>query len=292
MIKPSIIITIVFFALYSLWIHFNLNIGASQNQWQDNTIKAQRYIYNNAVSENVIIGTSLTNKLVMDSLPEFENLSLSGESIYDGLNIVCLKKTLPKNLYIEMNFALKNENEEFKSSLSNPVMYKLKKHIYSLREDKQPLAILGNYINTIFLKSFIFNIKNVVTIKDEKQVATDQNAFNKMLDIQHVKYIEEPDSVFINDCFNKLAVFINSLKKQHVNVVFFEMPINKQLIDLPKAKRVRDNFLMRFPVASNNYIFLPENIDDYETTDGIHLKMSEALIYTTYFKKEIKKYEN
>ncbi len=291
MIRLSLIVAALLFSFYCLFINTHLSMGASQNQWQENIIKAQKYIYNNTSSSNdVMVGTSLSNKLIMDSIPGFINLSFSGESIYDGLNIILLKDKLPRSVYIEMNFAFKSQNEEFISSVSNPVLLKVKKHLYALREDKQPLAIFGDFTNTFFVKNMILKTKNSFFARQNVFMSSNQSVLGEMIKLQQQKYILEPDTMLVTSCLKKLHPLINRLKKQNVNVVFFEMPVNEQLINMPMAKKVRELFLKEFPIETNNYIFSPKNIADYQTTDGIHLTKSEILTYRSYFKEEIKKY--
>lgn len=290
MIRSSFIVAIILFVSYCLFIHFNLNIAASQNQWQENVIKAQKYIYStNRAPQNVIVGTSLSNRLLMDSLPGFINLSFAGESIYDGLNVISLKDSLPVNLYIEMNLVLKEQKEDLNASLTNPIFFKLRKHIFALREDRQPLAISGNAINTFFLKYFISDVKSWLG-NDKVSLISEVNSFKQLLAVQRSKYMVEPEQAQMDKCFKKLEILIASLRQRNVNVIFYEMPINKQLINLPTTKRIREEFLRRFPDRNYSYILTPPNIDDYVTTDGVHLKKNEAIIYTFYFKEELKKY--
>ncbi|HLZ16795.1 MAG TPA: hypothetical protein VKQ08_07135 [Cyclobacteriaceae bacterium] len=50
----------------------NPKLHSSQHQWQDNLIKAQEYIYGERdTTGDIIVGSSLSCRLAMDSLPSF-----------------------------------------------------------------------------------------------------------------------------------------------------------------------------------------------------------------------------
>ena len=105
MIKKSIILCISLFLIYTLFIYFLAPKWwtASQHQWQENIVKAQQFSYNKETFQNIIVGSSLSSRLIMDSIPETYNLSFAGQSIFDGLNIVCNSNKSIKNVFIEIN---------------------------------------------------------------------------------------------------------------------------------------------------------------------------------------------
>jgi hypothetical protein len=261
--------------------------NASQNQWQTNVIKAQNFIFGNTDSAvNVIIGTSLSCRLIIDSLPKTYNLSFSGQSIYDGLNILVHKDKLPPKIFIEMNVALSKENKDFTSTINSPVLFYPKKNILALREDKQPMGIIGNRIHKGIMDHFILKCKYFFHLEPKKNEAenTDKNKlFEKMLQLQVEAYSKIPNEQLVNECFNTLAKYTMELERKGTTVVFFEMPVNSKLNYLPKAKIIRDTFYSRFPKSKYQYIPIPDSLS-FKTTDGVHLDEHEAMTYTSYLK--------
>jgi len=311
MIKKSLLILLVLFILYSLFIFLNPKLGSAQHQWQDNQIKAQRYIYDNSDTiDNVIIGSSLSCHLIMDSLPGFYNLSFNGLSIFDGLKIIKNKNTFPKNVYIETNVILREENADFTSSLLNPILFHLKTHFISLRADNQPVTVFIHLYTVMHyqilnkiqvIKSKLKRkIKKTLGLQNskskkpqpvEKKVegkpAVQKDAlFKEVLQMRITNYSKPIDKIELQNRLKSLSEYVKILKENHVNVYFFEMPVNSKLIELSQPKTIRKEIHKQFSVNAISYI----NSDStkYHTTDGLHLgDYTEAIKYTLFLKNEL-----
>jgi hypothetical protein len=290
MIKRTIIVAILLFVTYSIFvISFAPRWwNASQHQWQDNIIKAQKLIYNDKDTyPNVIVGSSLSCRLVMDSIPQTYNLAFGGQSIYDGLNILTHANKLPKNVFVEMNEVLRAEDKKFTSSLFSSLLYYPKKILPSLREDKQPLGIIGAKISYRLIGLSIEHLKSFFRLTQENKVNNNGNdLFEKLLQSQLEGYSKLPSQLLIDESFDNLKMYVAKLKKKDVNVVFFELPINSKLVNSPRANFIRNTFYKYFPEKEYNYIPLPDS-KQFTTTDGIHLGGNEALQYTIFFKTKI-----
>lgn len=280
MIKKTILVFIVLFGIYSLVVVLNPGMSAPQHQWQENVVKGEKYIYNTKESVNsVIVGSSLACRIIMDSLPSCYNLSFAGQGIFDGLDIIKRTGKYPKNIFVEMNAILTDENKTFTADLFSPFPFAVKKHIVSLRSDKQPLAFIFPAIQSILHKKDLSKTTN----EEVKNTVI----FDKMLSIEVGDYSKLPDTTVVNKNFLTLIDYVNYFKKNGVKIVFFEMPINPSLTQLPLAKFIRAEFYKRFPAEEYIYINIPDN-SNYKTTDGLHLTDKESLWYTTYFKESLK----
>jgi hypothetical protein len=282
MIKKTFLTAIALFILYSVFVIFFAPEWwrASQHQWQINVTKAQNFLYDDSDTfQNVIVGSSLSCRLITDDLPNTYNLSFSGLSIFDGLYILTHKSKLPKNIFIEMNVVLHPETKEFTESLTSPVLYYPRKIIPSLREDKQPIAVLGNILGR--------NLERVLPppILSESETSDGTSLFSKMLNLYIKGYSQEPSKESLDKSFNTLKKYITKIESNDVNIIFFEIPVNKQLENLPRAKIIRETFYKYFPKFKYKYTSLPDAFE-CETTDGIHLNGDEALKYTNYFVTE------
>ena len=286
MIRKTFFLFIILFGIYALIIALNPGASAAQHQWQENVVKGEKYIYDTGDSmKNVIVGSSLANRIVGDSLSMFYNLAFSGQSALDGLEIIEHIKKLPKNIFLEMNTVFNAPSKEFLESLFTPLSLNIKKYCIAMRSDKQPLAFIFPAIQNIISKKDKSLNKFEALPLDSMQ----QKIFDKVLQLQVAKYSHIPTPDSVTKQFLLLKQYVTNFKAKGVNIVFFELPVNKFLIDLPYPKFIRSKFYEYFPADKNNYINIPANAN-YTTTDGLHLKDDEAATYTSYFKKESNKY--
>lgn len=228
----------------------------------------------------------------MDSLPNFYNLSLNGQSLFDGLTIVKTKENAPKNVFIEINVIDRGEDSNFREIISSPILNTLKRNLHIFRTDKQPLAYVGSkfvapFVNVCF-KNIIYKVNNKIEyefpgnrLDNGKKSRT--TIFDKMLSIQIDRYSLDVDTSIMNKQFTILKNQVEFLESKGVKVIFFEMPVNNQLIHLNKAIYLRAKVRNDFP--NNIFIGIPSNIETYKTSDGVHLTNNESNIYTSFFKK-------
>jgi len=281
MIKKAFIAAIIFFALHALFVRF-IPISNSQNQWQENIVMAQRFIYSKDSIQNIIVGSSLSNRLIIDSLPNFYNFSLQGQSIYDGLYVVSKSNIPPRKIFLEMNMILRKENKSFISSLYSPILYYVRRILPSLRDEYQPVGQISKMMINLLTK-----MKPNTTLLQKPAVQSD--VFKKMLDHEIDMYSTLPDEKILDDRFSIIKKYVADFQKKGTQVIFFEMPVNENLCDLPAAKIIREHFFKTFPIDKYNY--LPyTGCKGYKTRDGEHLGPEEALQYTQYFKSQIKNF--
>ena len=290
MIKKTIIVTFILFAGYSLFVIYLAPKWwyASQYTLQGNIIKAQDYMYgNNDSCENVIVGSSLSCRLIMDSLPQTYNLSFAGLSIYEGLNILTRKQHLPKNVFIEQNEVMRYADKPFISGLNSRILFHLRKSFPVMRADKQPLGVMGEQIN-IITQGFLWMYRSLLFPRNETiRKANKKEIYLNMLSLQKDSYSQIPDERLIKERFNSLNKYIAKLERRGVNFIFFEMPVDSALNYLPTATTIRQTFRNYYPESKYQYIPIPDSVN-YETSDGLHLVRSAALSYTVYLKSKIK----
>ncbi|HEX5001147.1 MAG TPA: hypothetical protein VFW78_01515 [Bacteroidia bacterium] len=276
MIKRSFFVFFLLVVMYSFVPKLNLE-DAEQYPFQINSVKAQQFIYY-AKDENVIVGSSLSARLAMDSLPGFYNLSFSGLGVSDGLNILMANNRHPRNLLVEMNYIFRPQSETFLSYINSPVLSLLKRHITSMQDRFQPIGTVGETI--------IRYLKGNDAMKLEFADKADTTAVLRRLENQVELSSEVPDGQFLNERFTYLKQKIAELEAEGVHVIFFEMPVHPTLCNSPRAKVVRYLFFRHFPPQQYQYIDLPD-CNGYLTTDGLHLSVKEAVSYTSYMKKKM-----
>jgi hypothetical protein len=284
MIKESLIVTTILFISYFVYVS-----GFAPSLWrgsgninQIRSIKVENFLYDTDISnKNVILGTSLTNTLISDSIKNTYNLGLHGLSVFDGLYILSLKKEIPKYLFVEMNFITKEYNSSFQNQFSNPSLF-IKKNIISLRDEKQPLVIFGNFLeNRIISKKIKSTINlNVQSFFKEKLI------FDELMANQKKIYSIAPSDSILAEKLNNLSLELKKYEIKGTKIVFFEVPNNTMFTNLPFCKSVRNGFYNKFPKSKYEYIYLPENMN-IKTSDGLHLTNEEAESYSSYLRKKI-----
>ncbi|MEP0265533.1 hypothetical protein [Dokdonia sp.] len=294
MIKKTILTSIVLFSIWSIILYAYPNLSVSQHQWQDNYIRAEKYLYASDEIENVIIGSSLSTRIIMDSLPTFYNLSFGGQSTFDGLKVITTKANSPNNVFIEINVLYKEENKTFTRSLTSQVPYMTKKKFLAFRSDKQPLAIFGDRIiqpfasrvHRLIRKGYYKTFDNSISFNK----SSDSSLFEKMKALQVERNTQLLSNEKITLLIDNLRFAVRNLEKKNINVIFFEMPVNIEIHNLSKPNQIRSLIQKSFP----NHIFIaaPRDLEKYKTSDGIHLPRDEAALYTDYLKKEIKTINN
>lgn len=138
MIKKTLISAFLMLLVYSFLImRLAPHLQLSQHHWQENRVRAQNFIYDESDSvHSVIVGTSFSFRMVMDSLKGYYSLSFGGQNGFDGLEILVHKNRLPENVFIETYGVISPGKKEFAASLFNPILFYARKYIPALREGK------------------------------------------------------------------------------------------------------------------------------------------------------------
>lgn len=282
MIKKALIVFLILLFIYGLVRDiYKPNITIGQSQWQNNQIAAQSYLYNNTNNiENIIVGSSMAFWIVTDSLDNFYNLALGGESPREGLDVIKKKEIYPKRVFIEINLILKENQTDFFDILYNPIMYPLRKETTIFRDGKQPLPLASTLLESKILKYIIPTNIPFFNIKKDRISA---------VQISEPKNKKEELSCSLNSfssATKPLKEYIDDLKRHGTEIIFFEMPTEK--IDCRSQKEPQYRTIAKILFPPEEYIYIPSpECGSYKTTDGVHLGKVEALRYTRYFKAQV-----
>lgn len=295
MVKKAFITGFIIFLGYSLYISNYKTYSASQNQNQDNLVKAQQYMYNDFVPENVIVGTSLSCHIHTESLKNFYNLAFNGSSIYDGLNVILNGNKLPQNVFIESNLYLNDKSDLLYSQLFDVYPFYTSKFLPILRVVNQPIGKLISCMNplgdrivekhNLFMKrvhDYFYNISNLLSVHQKTKVSL----FDKMINVQFHNFSNLPSKSVLNNKLKELELIVNVLKSKHINVFFFEMPINYKLMKTKRVQYLREKLHAKF---ISRVIFTVDDTACYKTSDGVHLNELESNQYSLFFKNKILK---
>lgn len=279
MIRKSLLTAFILLLLHALVVYI-YPVSSTQYSSQENTIKAQQFIYGGA-HKDIIIGSSLSNRLVMDSLRGISNLSFSGNSIFDGLSILNHSGLTPRTVFIETNIMSRGENVGFTSYVNSPILNPIKRAIPSLRDEFQPIGMVGEFIiRTLGKRPAGTHVAQQAKASEEPR---DDAFFKTMLALQAEDYNEVPDTLILQARFEQLAREVHRLEAKGARIIFFEMPVNETVCDLPEPQMIRTFYRKYFPENKYAYIRVP-GCAGYQTTDGAHLADNEAARFTRFFK--------
>ena len=282
MIRKTLIVTIAFVLLWSVIVNFlPQDLVTFQSQRDRNLILAQDYLYNTTGlhDKRVILGTSLSQRIVLPLLPDnFYNLAFGGQGVFDGLDIVNHIQEKPGVVFIEMNNILKPEGELFTESLFGPFTYNLKKYFPFLQDKNKPVGVLRGLSRPRQEADVDLDIK-----EDTPENST---AYNAALEQQKNTYNLKPKKKELDLAFQRMRDAVEQLEKEGSTVVFFEMPVHRELCATQRVQTIRQRFFKEFPRDKYLYIKQP-NCNNYRTTDGIHLTKASGNRYSIYFKNRV-----
>jgi len=263
------------------------NLKTQQHQWESNTIKAENFIYASKQYRSIIVGSSLANRIVTDSIDEFYNLAFSAKGIFDGLKILTESNQLPENVFIETNVILQPEDKEFTNSITNPIRYRFLKYAPGLRSGKQPIPSFLAPPMAFLISGTLYRIKlNLMPSYQTQKKKTEAGIFDVKLNKNIENASVKPDTARLSQALDLLSSYVNKLEKKGINVIFFEMPVHEKIYNLASPTQIRLAILNRFPSSEYKYITLPPGLN-FKTTDGVHLDLGGAYQYRSHFMHKV-----
>ena len=270
MIKKSIICFVVLAVLHLCFVLANPSMGMATHQWQDNVMKAQQFLYAGK-TDTVMVGTSLSGRIIRDSIPFVKSVSFGGCSVEDGLKIILSKKDVPKLVLLETNLLLIDGNPELVSRITNGVIPKIRHWIPSLREQYEPISLFASLM------------MNSTGINPQAGMAkVDMNLLNESIN-RHIAEDRLMPEEWIKRRGETIKALIAGLESKGARFVFFEMPVNERLLHLKKNDQMRAFVKKEFPTSK--YLYLPSDTFKYLTTDGEHLDFEGQQRFSHYFRK-------
>jgi hypothetical protein len=288
MLKKSLLTTLFLLVGYEFLMRtVDAWWSTGQNAPQSSVVRAHDFIYASKSYDNIMVGSSIgnriTSKIPADSLPEsFYNLSFGGQSLFDGLLILKNTNYKPKRIFIEMNILMRNEDPELQSSLFSPIMYPVKRVMHSWRERNQPVGVLAR------LPLALDGNPDLQPAAPITGLERTEKSYQTMVKVQKEAQSNPYPDGYVTDQVNKLSGFVKYFQDQGVQVIFFEVPIDPQLCNLPAPEQIRTRIKEAFKPMGCLFIDKPD-CDDYFTTDGTHLEKISVYKYLRYFKAELKR---
>lgn len=289
MVKKSICITLLLLVLYTLAIKLFKPTPVAQQQFQQNLINAQNYVYNDSAKKlDVIVGTSISAGIKIKLMPGgMYSLAFAGQSIYDGLALIENAKAHPKYIFIEENSILTPERPDFITCIFNPVNYYRKKYFVCMDDSYQPAGqtykLIANHAQGAIKRFTTYVLTPAIHIFDKGKAAkvnTDDFYAEEKRRNQKV------DTAVVKAAFEKLKERVSLLEKGGSKICFYAVPADAPIYNGKLARTIRQLFPIYFPRSTYSYIPEP-NIAEYHTYDQIHMVDTSCVRFTHYMAKQV-----
>lgn len=263
---------------------------AAENQWSQNIVRAEEFIYNPSKQNIILVGSSLTERLK----PEFfnrdtSNLAFVAKSVFEGLTILDRGGYSPDLVLVETNLFFNLPDPEFVDNLYSIPAYQLKKHVYSLREKYKPINDLSTWIYLFLSGSSVIAPPDQVNVSQQKVSSTneeDTKLYKYLVELELSNRADTPVPSTKKDEMRLLKVLVNELRKRGTNVVFFELPTDPKICSDRLSIASRTTLAKIFPTTQYNFLPMPV-CDNYKTTDGMHLPPDEAVRFVKKLSEQL-----
>jgi hypothetical protein len=293
-IGRSCLVALTLFLLYNLVLASG-RVRARfvpQSMRQQNVIQAQDYVARATPPQVVVVGTSMAARLPLHQLgTEAVNLSMYGDSLFTGLEVIRRSEQTPKLVLIETNLLMNELNPEVVSTVFRPVFHQLRPHLPGLRERFQPANLVTGAFGEPLLRRVLRIVQRATPAKStppESDAPPPQAAPEARLAAllaaglagQEAVFAIAPEADRLDRQVDALRVAVQDLERRGIRSAFLQMPVYRSLADLPLTTRVHEALEAAFP--PDRYLWIrPQKPDSYETTDGLHLGDAEARRYAS-----------
>lgn len=294
MIKKTLIVMTAAFVLYNILIVFLRPESFVQNQWQSNVIKAQEYAYGPRTARRVIVGTSLSEVIFSQGLPDgYFDLSFPGGSPLNGFEIMKRSGILPECILVESNYYARDPDSNPAKKLFVPGLYEVRRYVPSLREKYQPVNVIAPLIFDMLraAKRTLAGSGPAADPAAQRSEAGSAGAwdtalFDRVLEGHLKAHSSLPDGNAFEAALRKLSDYIGYFKSRNVVILFYEIPVHPAVYGARQPVYLRERLAASFRPGIYDYIPSPD-CRAYRTSDAVHLDGESARRYREFFFKQV-----
>lgn len=239
-----------------------------------NRERAEEFAYSKKNFSTVLVGSGLIGGFSAKTLqrPGLFNLYFPYCGSCTGIEIIVLSNRIPHTLLVETNYIFKGFDSKLTKKLFKPGFYRARFYL--------PAMLEKNRVDSV-LKEIFKPTKPIHITQNKLAGALYANAYNKYKD----SYNKLPEDAQFGNDLKKLKKYVDYISARGCNIIFFEMPVEHELIDSPLALFQRNALKSIFGSEKYKWVF-PCRSDEYETEDGIHLIEDSVYRYYKYLDKK------
>lgn len=237
------------------------HVDVGQDPYTTNTIRLENYVDRGESAAGVVVGSSLTARVPSDAWPMgWQVLSQSGGNALIGLEVIARTSPLPKRVLIEVNTLDTPEGTEEVADSVGWIGRSSRKALLLSRTAYRPANLL------------VWSQRPAAGLQLEQPAV----GFPQLLAVQRKFYDVLPDARLTNN-LRRVKEIVDVLKGKSVEVAFFEIPVDRELMQTARARTIRNAARGIFPDSAYCWIEVDEG-RTWRTIDGIHLVAQDARI--------------
>lgn len=259
-------------------------------------VKAERYTYTDTINKNsvVMVGSSLSNPYkVNNTAGSFINLSMTGRSATDGLDVIMASKKLPGTVLIEENIFDNPTDSTITDKLFFPVFGKLRQKFFFLQKRYKLHNLLSNkfYDPSSRVLGVMAKYTGLYSQQQNnliKKSGIDANTLQKE-DFIRNKNVTYHSTLNNQDGINAKAALlerqIQYLQQNGVRVVLFKTPVIGSIYNSERTQ-YKDSIINSMANRLSIPMLLVNNNEEYQpylvAGDGIHMNISGHRKYQAF----------
>jgi hypothetical protein len=292
-IKKSIVTAVGMLVAYHFILpHLSHRFYQILGMRRSNYLRAQQYVFDTPSETNVVIGSSLSANLSDQILgPSYYKLTFPGGSILTGLEMVRRAHKRPTVVLIETDVLVRNADEELLHDLFSPWLLALRRCSPTFREQGRPSNFIGGFAEACVRKSCqltfrVFASDQAVPMTSSPSGQVDPAMFERLLRIAREESQHPPSVAQMTPIIDRLREHVQALTTEGLMCVFFELPSDSSLVNMPLQTAQRKMMEDSFPRAEFNWVTFHAN-HYYHTSDGVHLVRADADLVTERLVHEV-----
>jgi hypothetical protein len=238
-------------------------VDGGQDQFSTNVVRLENYVDHADARGTVIVGSSLAARLPLDTLPpHWTNLSLAGDSALTGLEVIAASQDAPQRVLVEINFLDRGSATSTVKDVVGWPQPLLRRLFWSYRTAYRPMNLV---------------VAGVSWLVKQRRHAPRQEApppdFHGLLAMQQKDFAKQPGAALVPD-LAELRSLVAKLKRNGTQVAFFEMPMDRSLMNTPREIALRQAISKQF---AGFCFFSLDRGQGWQTGDGLHLLRQDAV---------------
>ena len=228
---------------------------SGQDQFATNRIRLENYVDQNHAVDGVVVGSSLTARISIDAWPSgWRVLSQAGGSALTGLEVIDAVGAKPRAVLVEINTLDIEQRSGDAQSVVAPARRMLRQLLWFTRTANRPANLL---------------VSAMRQNKDVPAIERPLPDFSSQLGQHRLEYDKKPGPSLPQN-LRQVKGMVDKLRREGVQVIFFEMPVDQSLQNLVRARRIRSASLSMFPPHAYCWRAVG-GVQKWSTMDGIHL---------------------
>ena len=230
-----------------------------------NNIRLENYTDRVTAPDTVIVGSSLGGRMQVRMIPaNWSNIALSGGSPLTGLEVVAAGPHHPRRVLIEINNLDRGDDPATFQRLLGWPQPLLRRIFWFYRSGYMP-------INLVFSQAESALARRRASHGGDAE--SPPANFEDLVAMQEQAYATPPDTSHLA----QVAALVRQLREGGIQVGFFEMPVDRRLVNSPRLTGLRRTLKILF--NPGDYCWLPlDRGENWRTGDGEHLLLQDDAI--------------